>query len=82
MNWIVHISEDYFVKLSENNIMGTAEFRKEVRSYKDKADESFLFDGIYNHIAEDSVSAARLVKKSLVQLGGTLGHFPEKYSRE
>ena len=39
-------------------------------------------DGIYDHIAEDSVSAARHVKKTLVQLGGTLGHFPEKYSRE
>jgi len=39
-------------------------------------------DSIYNHIAKDSVSAARYVKKSLVQLGGSLGHFPEKYSRE
>ncbi len=39
-------------------------------------------DSIYDYIAEDSVSAARYVKKSLVQLGGSLGHFPEKYSRE
>jgi len=39
-------------------------------------------DGIYDHIAEDSASAAKYVKMSLVQLGGTLGHFPEKYSRE
>ena len=39
-------------------------------------------DSIYGYIAEDSVSAARYVKKSLVQLGGSLGHFPEKYSRE
>ncbi len=39
-------------------------------------------DGIYDHIAEDSVSSAKYVKKSLIQLGGSLGHFPEKYSRE
>lgn len=39
-------------------------------------------DSIYDYIAKDSVSAARYVKKSLVQLGGSLGHFPEKYSRE
>ncbi|MFO7669882.1 MAG: type II toxin-antitoxin system RelE/ParE family toxin [Bacteroidales bacterium] len=39
-------------------------------------------DGIYDYIAEDSVSAARNVKKTLIQLGGSLGHFPEKYSRE
>ncbi len=39
-------------------------------------------DAIYSYIAEDSESAARYVKKSLIQLGGSLGHFPEKYSRE
>jgi plasmid stabilization system protein ParE len=39
-------------------------------------------DDIYNYIAEDSVSAARRVKKSLVQLARSLGHFPEKYSHE
>ena len=39
-------------------------------------------DNIYDYIAKDSVSAARYVKKSLVQLGGSLGHFPEKYSGE
>jgi plasmid stabilization system protein ParE len=39
-------------------------------------------NGIYDYIAQDSVSAARYVKKSLIQLGGTLGHFPEKYSKE
>ena len=37
---------------------------------------------IYDYIAGDSVSAARYVKKSLVQLGSTLGQFPEKYSKE
>ena len=37
---------------------------------------------IYDYIAEDSVGAARYVKKSLIQLGGSLGHFPEKYPRE
>ena len=35
-------------------------------------------DGIYDHIAEDSVSSAKYVKKSLIQLGGSLGHFPKK----
>lgn len=39
-------------------------------------------DGIYEYIAEDSVSAARRVKKSLAQLAKSLGHFPEKYSKE
>jgi len=32
--------------------------------------------------AEDSVDAARYVKKSLAELPISLGHFPEKYSRE
>lgn len=41
-----------------------------------------LLDEIYAYIAQDSVSAARHVKKSLVHLGNSLGHFPEKYSRE
>lgn len=39
-------------------------------------------DGIYDYIAKDSVSAAKHVKKTLIQLGGSLGHFPEKYSKE
>lgn len=39
-------------------------------------------DGIYEYIAEDSESAARHVKKSLTQLAKSLGHFPEKYSKE
>jgi plasmid stabilization system protein ParE len=39
-------------------------------------------DNIYEYIAKDSESAAKYVKKSLIQLGGSLGHFPEKYSRE
>lgn len=39
-------------------------------------------DAIYEYIAEDSVSAARHVKKSLAQLAKSLGHFPEKYSNE
>ena len=46
-----------------------------------------IFDQVdyqkYNdYIAEDSVDAAKRVKKSLIHLGGSLGHFPEKYSRE
>lgn len=39
-------------------------------------------DDIYDYIAEDSIDAARHVKKSLTRLGGSLDHFPEKYSRE
>ena len=39
-------------------------------------------DEIYDYIAEDSEDAAKRVKKALIQLGGSLGHFPEKYSRE
>jgi plasmid stabilization system protein ParE len=39
-------------------------------------------DGIYEFIAEDSVSAARHVKKTLIKLANTLGDFPEKYSKE
>ena len=39
-------------------------------------------DQIYNHIAKDSISAARHVKKSLVNLAHSLNDFPEKYSRE
>jgi len=39
-------------------------------------------DEIYDHIAEDSIDAARHVKKSLIELAGSLGDFPEKYSRE
>jgi plasmid stabilization system protein ParE len=41
-----------------------------------------ILDEIYDHIAEDSVNAARHVKKSLIQLGNSLGYLPEKYSRE
>lgn len=39
-------------------------------------------DAIYFYIAEDSVIAARKVKKELVKLAKSLGDFPEKYSRE
>lgn len=42
----------------------------------------YRLESIYDYIAEDSVNAARHVKKNLIQLGGSLGHFPEKYSRE
>ncbi|MEZ5071936.1 MAG: type II toxin-antitoxin system RelE/ParE family toxin [Bacteroidales bacterium] len=45
-----------------------------------KAKESL--DDIYEYIARDSVSAAKHVKKTLVQLAGSLGFLPEKYSRE
>ena len=39
-------------------------------------------DDIYNFIAEDSESAARYVKKTLIELARSLGDFPEKYSKE
>ncbi len=37
---------------------------------------------IYAYIAQDSVNAARHVKKELIKLAGSLNDFPEKYSRE
>ena len=39
-------------------------------------------DAIYEYIAEDSVPAARHVKKQLVKLAHSLNDFPEKYSKE
>jgi plasmid stabilization system protein ParE len=39
-------------------------------------------DQIYDHIAQDSISAAKHVKKSLVKLAHSLNDFPEKYSKE
>lgn len=39
-------------------------------------------DCIYDYIAEDSVSAARRVKKALIKLAHSLNDFPEKYSIE
>ena len=39
-------------------------------------------DHIYDHIALDSISAARYVKKNLVKLAHSLTDFPEKYSKE
>lgn len=39
-------------------------------------------DAIYEYIAEDSVLAARKVKKELVKLVSSLNDFPEKYSIE
>jgi len=39
-------------------------------------------DQIYDFIAEDSLTAARHVKKSLVKLAHSLNDFPEKYSKE
>ena len=39
-------------------------------------------DKIYEYIAEDSVDAARHVKKKLVKLAHSLNDFPEKYSKE
>lgn len=37
-------------------------------------------DAIYEYIAEDSVPAARRVKKELIKLAHSLCDFPEKYS--
>jgi plasmid stabilization system protein ParE len=39
-------------------------------------------DDIYEYIAEESVPAARHVKKQLVKLAHSLNDFPEKYSKE
>lgn len=39
-------------------------------------------DNIYSYIAEDSVTAARMVKKELVKLAHNLNDFPEKFSVE
>lgn len=39
-------------------------------------------DAIYDYIAEDSILAARKVKKELVKLVSSLNDFPEKFSME
>jgi plasmid stabilization system protein ParE len=39
-------------------------------------------DAIYDYIAEDSVQAARKVKKELVTIARSLNDFPEKFSFE
>ena len=39
-------------------------------------------DAIYDYIAEDSILAARKVKKELVKLVRSLNDFPEKFSIE
>ena len=39
-------------------------------------------DAVYAYIAEDSVTAARKVKKELVKLAHSLNDFPEKFSTE
>lgn len=39
-------------------------------------------DRIYDYIANDSLTAARHVKKSLIKLAHSLNDFPEKYSKE
>ena len=48
--------------------------------WDNKAKENL--DDIYDFIAENSITAARYVKKSLVELARSLNDFPEKYSRE
>ena len=39
-------------------------------------------DAIYDYLSEDSVPAARRVKKELIKLAHSLSDFPEKYSIE
>jgi len=39
-------------------------------------------DAISDYIAEDSVLAAKRVKKELINLAGSLNNFPEKFSTE
>ncbi len=47
----------------------------------DKLAKSNL-DTICTYIEQDSVTAARKVKKALVELAGSLNDFPEKYAAE
>lgn len=47
----------------------------------DKQAKSNL-DAICTYIEQDSVQAARKVKKALVELAGSLNDFPEKYAAE
>lgn len=39
-------------------------------------------DSIYDYIAKDSVTAAKMVKKELINLAHSLNDFPEKFSSE
>ena len=39
-------------------------------------------DNIYDYLAEDSIVAARYVKRELIKLTNSLNHFPEKYPKE
>ncbi len=39
-------------------------------------------DAIYDYIAQDSVPAAKRVKKELIKLAHSLNDFPEKFSKE
>ena len=73
------------IKLKKDPLQIQKELRKEVHSLIEKADNGFLFDGllrlsrgIYDYIAEDSVSASKHVKRTLSQMAKSLGHVPEK----
>ena len=48
--------------------------------WDNKAKENL--DRIYDYISQDSVSAARYVKKNLLEFASSLKDFPEKYSSE
>lgn len=39
-------------------------------------------DSIYNFIAEDSIPAAKHIKKEIIKLVRSLDDYPEKYSKE
>ena len=48
--------------------------------WDNKAKENL--DAIYDYIADDSINAARKVKKELIKLAHSLSEFPNKYSIE
>lgn len=55
--------------------------KKKLPIYWDRLAKDNL-DGIFNFIAEDSIAAARKVKKEIVKLVRSLSDFPEKFSKE
>ena len=82
MDNIIHLEKDQISREDEKRVKypgkrsGKLVKKKLPVRWSPKAEQSL--DGIYEYIAQDSISAAKYVKKSLIQLGGTLGHFPSR----
>ena len=55
--------------------------KKKLPIYWDKLAKDNL-DAIFDFIAEDSITAARKVKKEIVKLVRSLSDFPDKFSKE